>query len=80
MSVVDRALHRPVGRDKRQIYAPSVITQKVYPRLLESDLDTQSVDAALFVSPRWKARHPEAARKLAQVLLTLLKRLEKEFR
>ncbi len=79
MSVVDRALHRPVGRDKRQIYAPSTITQKVYPRLLSGDLDTQSVDAALFVSPTWKSRHPQAAKKLAQALLPLLERLEKEF-
>ncbi len=80
MSVVDRALHRPVGRDKRQVYAPSTITRKVYPRMLSSDLDTQSVDAALFVSPNWKARHPQAARTLAQTLLSLLERLEKEFR
>ena len=80
MAVVDRALHRPVGREKRQIYAPSTITQKVYPRLLTGDLDTQSVDAALFLSPTWKTRHPLASAKLAQVLLPLLERLEKEFR
>ena len=80
MAIVDRALHRPVGKEKRQIYAPSTITQKVYPRLLKGDLDTQSVDATLFINPTWKARHPSASQKLAQVLLSLLSRLEKEFR
>ena len=80
LSVVDRKLHRPVGRDKRQIYAPSTITQKVYPGLLDADIDTQSVDAAFFLSPKWKARHPQATKRLAQALLVLLERLEKEFR
>jgi TRAP-type uncharacterized transport system substrate-binding protein len=80
LSVVDRNLHRPVGRDKRQIYAPSTITRKVYPGLLSDDIDTQSVDAAFFLSPKWKARHPKATRTLAQTLLSLLERLEKEFR
>lgn len=76
LPVVDRALHRPVGKEKRQIYAASTITARTYPRLLDGDLDTQTVDAVLFTAPEWRARYPDAARGLARALVTLSARFD----
>lgn len=70
--IVDRDLHRPLGPHKRQTYAPSTITARRYPHLLDADLETQSVDAAFYLATAWKRAHPDAAAALTTALIALV--------
>lgn len=75
LPVVDRKLHRPAGPQRRQIYTPSTMTARTWPGLLDGDLDTQTVDAVLFVAATWRARHPTAADALDRALIAVVARL-----
>lgn len=70
--IIDRDLHRPLGPHKRQTYAPSTITARRYPHLLDADLETQSVDAAVYLATAWKRAHPDAAAALTTALIALV--------
>lgn len=72
LPVVDRDLHRPVGPHKRQVFAPSTLTAARWPRLLDRDLDTQSVDAVFYLARDWKTAHPAAATALTAALVELV--------
>jgi TRAP-type uncharacterized transport system substrate-binding protein len=73
--LVEKRLHRPVGRDKRPVYSASKIPEGTWPKLADDDVETVAVDAVFFASPEWKARHPEAAKALATGLFELIPEL-----
>ena len=72
LPVVDRDLHRPAGPHQRQIFAPSTITAGHWPKLLDRDLETQSVDAVFYVATPWKTAHPAAATALTAALVEIV--------
>ncbi len=72
VGLTDERLQRKVGRDKRVVYRPTTLEKGTYPHLQDAPVATQEVDAVFFASPEWKARHPEAAKKLATALVALL--------
>ena len=76
LAVVDRKLHRPAGPERRQIYTPSTMTARTWPGLLEADMQTQTVDAVMFVRRAWRERHPRAAAALDEALIGLVAQLE----
>ncbi|MFN3198798.1 MAG: TAXI family TRAP transporter solute-binding subunit [Bradymonadia bacterium] len=74
----DKQLSRKVGRERRAVYAKSEVDEDVYDNLLDDDLDTTSVDAVLFISPEWKAKHSKEAQEITLALLKLLPDIRKD--
>lgn len=75
LSLADASLHRAVGREKKAVYQTAVIAASTYPGLLAADLTTQRVVAVFFLSPEWRARHPEEAKTLTETLPKLVEKL-----
>lgn len=64
----DDGLHRRVGRDRRPVYRTAEIPAGTYSQLAHGAVQTQQVDAVFFVNPEWRARHPQAAKHLADAV------------
>ncbi len=76
IGLVDEALQRKVGRDRRQVYRRAEIPAGTYPKLTTEAVPTQAVDAIFFVSPEWKARHPAGSKRLAATLIEIIPSLQ----
>ena len=72
MTIADPKLTRKVGRDKRQIYRLSSIAADTYKTLNKTPVTVPTLGAVFFTSPEWKARYPDAARRLASALLKVI--------
>jgi hypothetical protein len=70
VSISNRILHTPInqGKQTRQLYHPVDVHKNVYPRLLNTHLKTQTVDAVLFVHAQWLSAYPKYHQLLSSTL------------